>query len=123
MYIHDVKYVEINTTNFVSFNGFTLPSDEKLKSTIEDVEEETIDIVKHVKLKTFVKKGNTKTEIGYVAQQLQKNVPDKYDVVNTSGEYLTVSYEKTGVITLNALQKLINRVEYLENEVLKLKSK
>ena len=95
-YINGVKYLALNATNFVSYNGFTLPSDERLKTNIEDVIENAINIVKHIKVKTFIKKGNTKTEIGYIAQQLQTTAPDKYDVVNTNGEYffLNVSYEK-----------------------------
>ena len=45
------------------------------------------------------------------------------NIVNDSGEYLTMCYDRMACISWDALSKLIDRVEYLENEVFKKKKK
>ena len=107
-----------------SFNGFNLSSDKRLKDNIEDVEDDTVNMVKNIKIKTFVKNQKTrKTELGWIAQDVQQYTNPKYNIVNDSGEYLTMCYDRMACISWDALSKLIDRVEYLENEVFKKKKK
>ena len=47
----------------------------------------------------------------------------KYIIVNDTGEYLTMCYDRMACISWDALTKLFARVEYLENEVFKKKNK
>ena len=123
-YIDGTKYLQLDDTQFSSFNGFNLSSDKRLKDNIEDVEDDTINMVKNIKIKTFVKNQKTKkTELGWIAQDVQQYTNPKYNIVNDSGEYLTMCYDRMACISWDALSKLIHRVEYLENEVFKNKIK
>ena len=121
-YIDGTKYLQLDDTQFSSFNGFNLSSDKRLKDNIEDVEDDTINMVKNVKIKTFVKNQKTrKTELGWIAQDVQQYTNPKYNIVNDSGEYLTMCYDRMACISWDALSKLIHRVEYLETKLLKKK--
>ena len=123
-YIDGTKYLQLDDTQFSSFNGFNLSSDKRLKDNIEDVEDDTVNMVKNIKIKTFVKNQKTrKTELGWIAQDVQQYTDPKYNIVNDSGEYLTMCYDRMACISWDALSKLIDRVEYLENEVFKKKKK
>ena len=123
-YIDGTKYLQLDDTQFSSYNGFNLSSDKRLKDNIEDVDDDTINMVKNIKIKTFVKNQKTKkTELGWIAQDVQQYTNPKYNIVNDSGEYLTMCYDRMACISWDALSKLIHRVEYLENEVFKKKNK
>ena len=54
-YIGGTKYLELDDAQFSSFNGFNLSSDRRLKDNIEDVDDDTINMVKNIKVKTFIK--------------------------------------------------------------------
>ena len=111
-YIDGTKYLQLDDTQFSSFNGFNLSSDKRLKDNIEDVEDDTINMVKNIKIKIFVKNQKTKkTELGWIAQDVQQYTNPKYNIVNDSGEYLTMCYDRMACISWDALSKLIHRVE------------
>ena len=121
-YIDGTKYLQLDDTQFSSFNGFNLSSDKRLKDNIEDVEDDTINMVKNIKIKTFVKNPKTKkTELGWIAQDVQQYTNPKYNIVNDTGEYLTMCYDRMACISWDAVSKLITRVEYLETKLLKKK--
>ena len=123
-YIDGTKYLQLDDTQFSSYNGFNLSSDKRLKDNIEDVDDDTINMVKNIKIKTFVKNQKTKkTELGWIAQDVQQYTNPKYNIVNDTGKYLTMCYDRMACISWDALTKLIARVEYLENEVFKKKNK
>ena len=107
-YIDGTKYLQLDDTQFSSFNGFNLSSDKRLKDNIEDVEDDTINMVKNIKIKTFVKNQKTKkTELGWIAQDVQQYTNPKYNIVNDTGEYLTMCYDRMACISWDALSKLI----------------
>ena len=56
-YIDGTKYLQLDDTQFSSFNGFNLSSDLRLKTEIEDIEDDCIETVKNIKVKTFIKKS------------------------------------------------------------------
>ena len=122
-YIDGTKYLELNSSQFVAYNSFNLSSDERLKRDIQHIEDDTIEMVKNIDVKTFMKTNNMKKhEICFIAQQVKANTPEKYGVVNDEGEYLTMSYDKMTCVSWGALQSLIKRVEYLETKLLKKKN-
>ena len=49
-YIDGTKYLQLDDTQLSSFNGFNLRSDKRLKDNIEDVEDDTINMVKTLRL-------------------------------------------------------------------------
>ena len=59
-YIDGTKYLQLDDTQFSSFNGFNLSSDLRLKTEIEDIEDDCIETVKNIKVKTFIKNHKTK---------------------------------------------------------------
>ncbi|MCR9134253.1 MAG: tail fiber domain-containing protein, partial [bacterium] len=123
-YINGTKYLELDDTQFSSFNGFNLSSDRRLKDNIEDVDDDTINMVKNIKIKTFIKNQKTrKTELGWIAQDVQQYTNSKYNIVNDTGDYLTMCYDRMACISWDALSKLITRVEYLEEELFEKKKK
>ena len=121
-YIKGTKYLELNSSQFVAYNSFNLSSDEGLKRDIQNIEDDTMEMVKNTDVKTCMKTNDMKKhEIGFIAQQVKANTPEKHGVVNDEGEYLTMSYDKMTCISWGALQSLIKRVEYLETKLLKKK--
>ena len=54
-YIDGTKYLQLDDTQFSSFNGFNLSSDKRLKDNIEDVEDDTVNMVKKLRLKHLLK--------------------------------------------------------------------
>ena len=71
-------------------------------------------------MKPFVKNQKTrKTELGWIAQDVQQYTNPKYNIVNDSGGYLTMCYDRMTCISWDALSRLITRVEYLEEELFK----
>ena len=46
-YIDGTKYIQLDDTQFSSYNGFNLSSDKRLKDNIEDVDDDTINCKKH----------------------------------------------------------------------------
>ena len=121
-YVNGTKYLQLDDTQFSSFNGFNLSSDKRLKDNIEDVEDDTTNMVKNIKIKTFVTNQKTRqTELGWIAQAVQQYTTPRYNIVNDSGEYLTMCYDRMACISWDALSKLTHRVEYLETKLLKKK--
>ena len=60
----------LNVYNWIILN---LSSDKRLKDNIEKEEDDTINMVKNIKIKTFVKNQKTrKTELGWIAQDVQQ---------------------------------------------------
>ena len=87
-YINGTKYLELNSSQFVAYNSFNLSSDEILKRDIQNIEDDTIEMVKNIDVKTVMKTNNMKKhEIGLIAQQVKANTPEKYGVVNDEREY------------------------------------
>ena len=59
-YVNGTKYLQLDETQFSSFNGFNVSSDKRLKHNIEDVEDDTINMVKTLRLTHLLKSKNQK---------------------------------------------------------------
>ena len=104
------------------FNGtaFNVVSDERMKENIEDVDEDCSEIVKNIEVKTFNYKDDKKKKknIGYIAQDVKKKVPSKFEaVVSDSGEFMGLDYGKMSAILWKALQEEMAKTEYLESKL------
>ena len=109
----------------------TTVSDERLKEDIKIYEDGGfISCVKNTPVKTFkykdekFKKNDT---FGFIAQELQKNLPEEMkNIVRESKikgndeEYLTINYIKLSVVLWGALQKEIEMREHIEASVYEL---
>ena len=105
------------------FNGtaFNVVSDERMKENIEDVDEDCSEIVKNIEVKTFNYKDDKKKKknIGYIAQDVKKKVPSKFEaIVSDSGEFMGLDYGKMSAILWKCCQEQQSKIEYLESKLL-----
>jgi len=111
---------DIVSNNNISCVDLIETSDKRLKENIEDVEDDCIDLVKKINVKTYNLKGDDKkkSHIGFIADELKEILPEKFEaVVNTEGEYLGINYGKVSAILMKALQTTLNKVEHLESRL------
>ena len=54
-YIDGTKYLQLDDTQFSSFNGFNTSRDLRLKTEIEDIEDDCIETAKNIKVKHLIK--------------------------------------------------------------------
>ena len=109
-------------SNF-EFSGtaFNVVSDERMKENIEDVDEDCSEIVKNIEVKTFNYKDDKKKKknIGYIAQDVKKKVPSKFEaVVSDSGEFMGLDCGKMSAILWKCCQEQQSKIEYLESKLL-----
>ena len=112
--------VDVISNNSFSGTAFNVVSDERKKENIEDVDEECSEIVKKIKVKTFNYKEDKKKKknIGFIAQDVYKKVPTKFEaVVNDYGDYMGLDYGKMSSILWKALQEEMTKTEYLESKL------
>ena len=99
----------------------TTVSDERLKTNIEDVENNFTECVKNVKIKTFKykdKKYKKNDKFGFIAQQLQEHLPKECNEIvkenktkDSDDKYLSINYMKLSVVLWGALQEQILKNE------------
>ncbi len=98
------------------------PSDENIKTEIEDLNDDSLTKIKELKLKTYkfintetkVPSGHTK--VGVIAQEVQKTSL-KNLVVADAGGCLCVDYDSIFSHLIHAVQILSNKVEELEEKI------
>ena len=124
--ILEVKPTQIdfnaNVVSAYSITAFDLieTSDKRLKDNIENVDEDCIEIVKKVEVKTYNMKNDDKkkSHIGFVAQDVKEILPKKFEaVVNDDGEHMGINYGKMSAILWKALQEEMAKTEYLESKL------
>ena len=104
-------------TNNIYCNDLIETSDKRKKENIEDVDEDSVDLVKKIKVKTYNLKHDEKKKnhIGFIADELQEILPKQFEaIVDTSGEFLGINYGKMTAVLTKALQETLNKVEHLE---------
>ena len=104
-------------TNNIYCNDLIETSDKRKKENIEDVDEDCVDLVKKINVKTYNLKHDEKKKnhIGFIADELQEILPKQFEaIVDTSGEFLGINYGKMTAVLTKALQETLNKVEHLE---------
>ena len=104
-------------TNNIYCNDLIETSDKRKKDNIQDVDEDCVDLVKKIKVKTYNFKHDEKKKnhIGFIADELQEILPKQFEaIVDTSGEFLGINYGKLTAVLTKALQETLNKVEHLE---------
>jgi len=111
-----------NGTNqaYLSTSGsWTNASDIAYKKDIEDITY-GIDTVKQLKPRKYKHKGNNNNDIGFIAQELETNIPE---VVSGDDGSKGVSYGNLTAVLTKALQEAIAKIETLEAKVAALEDK
>ena len=104
---------------YIYAGAFYETSDERLKTFKNDIDV-NFDNLSKCKKSYFNFNDSCVNHIGVSAQEIQKIYPE---IVSDNGEgYLTVDYSKLSVIALAAIDKLHDRITYLENEISILKN-
>ena len=116
------------TATTVTINGtFVDSSSALLKYDVDLIKSNCVNVIKKFKPKKFKRNDrndNGAVHIGWIAEEVQKALPkDVSNVVSTSREYLGIDYTKVPVILHKALLEVIDKVEKLEKEIEKMKSK
>ena len=107
-------------TNNIYCNDLIETSDKRKKDNIQDVDEDCVDLVKKIKVKTYNLKHDEKKKnhIGFIADDLQEILPKQFEaIVDTSGEFLGVNYGKMTAVLTKALQETLIKVEHLESRL------
>ena len=122
----------INNTgrNIVGNIVDTTVSDERLKTDIEDYDDECSNCVKNVKLHTFKykdEKYKDADKYGFIAQQLLENLPDEMKGIvrevkdrDSDDKFLTINYMKLSVILWKSLQEEMSKREHIEARLFEL---
>ena len=108
----------------------TTVSDERLKTSIEDVECNFTECVKNVKVKTFEytnEKYKNNDKYGFIAQELLENLPKEFrNIVKENKEkdsddkYLSINYMKVNLLLWGCCQEQQSKIEHLESRLFEL---
>ena len=124
----------INNTgrNIVGNIVDTTVSDERLKTDIEDYDEECSECVKNVKLHKFKykdEKYKDADKYGFIAQQLLENLPEQMKGIvrevkdrDSDDKFLTINYMKLSVILWKSLQEEMTRTSEMKKQIEHLES-
>ena len=108
----------------------TTVSDERLKTNIEDVDNDFTSCIKNVKVKTFKYKDDkykTNDTYGFIAQELKehlpkecKNIVKENKVKNEDETFLSINYMKLSVVLWKCCQEQQSKIEHLEASIYKM---
>lgn len=110
-------------------NDVYIRSDARLKINVEDYEDGAIDKINTLKVKTYDKVRSLSDrevigrEVGIIAQDLQKVLPEAVSVKNIAKqgeeaeEVLTISNSAVNALLVKAVQEMSKRIEYLESKL------
>lgn len=139
-YIKDIYHTSTSSTHFIGFGNYagtiyfatvTTSSDERLKYGIQDVDVSALDIINAIEHKQFnFIEGNDHRNCGYIAQQLQKVIPEAVVPVpqsnadgNKTDDILNIVDHEVLTYATKAIQELSAKVDALTNRVSELEQK
>jgi hypothetical protein len=120
-----------NITCTGDFAAFTSISDKRLKSNIIKLDS-SMDIIKKLnpvkffwKYNDFILENKQGTEdVGFIAQEIEEVIPlaaGEYKVINSEETYKNIKYERIIPYLVKSMQELIDKVDRLEQEIVRLK--
>lgn len=116
-------------------NDVYIRSDRRLKINVEDYKENAIDKVNTLKVKTYDKVRSLKDrevlgrEVGIIAQDLQKVLPEAVSVKNIANqdeepeEILTISNSSVNALLIKAIQEMSAKMDSMSKEIEELKAR
>lgn len=116
---------EFHATGNGSFNDVYIRSDRRLKINVEDYEENAVDKVNKLKVKTYDKVKSLSDreviahEIGIIAQDLQEILPEAVSTSNVGSldnpeEILTISNSAVNALLIKAIQEMSEEIKELK---------
>lgn len=125
---------EFHATGNGNFNDVYIRSDRRLKINVEDYEENAVDKVNKLKVKTYdkVKSLNDREvighEIGIIAQDLQEVLPEAVKTAKIGGfdnpeEILTISNSAVNALLIKAVQEMSEENKLLRERLAAIEAK
>ncbi|EHO4620216.1 tail fiber domain-containing protein [Salmonella enterica] len=119
---------DFNAARNLNCNDIYIRSDSRLKINVENYEENAVDKVNKLTVKTYDKVKSLKDrevvghEIGIIAQELKEVLPEAVKLTNIGSpeeveEVFTVSNSAVNALLIKAVQEMSKRIEYLESQV------
>lgn len=119
---------QFNASGSINCNDVYIRSDARLKINVENYEENAVDKVNKLTVKTYDKVKSLKDrdvigrEIGIIAQELKEVLPEAVKLTNIGSpeeveEVFTVSNSAVNALLIKAVQEMSKRIEYLESQV------
>lgn len=99
------------TLNATEFNAF---SDINLKENIITIDDALNKVLQLRGVNYYNKNDNSKLKMGVIAQEVQKIIPE---VINDSGEFLTVNYNSIIGLLIETVKELNNKIEDLQKKI------
>ena len=111
----DMFYVQDDGSGFLKGSAWTYGSDISLKENITDVEN-GVDMVLKMKPKHFDYIEGTKNNLGFIAQDIQKIIPEAVSVINEENETLGLKTDFLVPYLVKAIQELKAEVDSLKKQ-------
>ena len=102
--------------NLVYAGGNLIQSDKRLKNNIKDLDSQ-LEVVKKLKPRRFDWKKDQSSDIGFIAQELQKVVPELVGEAPDNEKTLHVAYGKLTPILVKAIQEQQKMIEKLSARI------
>ncbi|ECQ2206952.1 tail fiber domain-containing protein [Salmonella enterica] len=124
---------QFNASGSVNCNDVYIRSDSRLKINVEDYEENAVDKVNKLTVKTYDKVKSLKDrevvghEIGIIAQDLKEILPEAVKLTNIGSpeeveEIYTISNSAVNALLIKAVQEMSSKMEEMSKEIERLKS-
>jgi len=111
----DMFYINDDGSGFLKASAWTYGSDISLKENITDVEN-GVDMVLQMKPKHFDYIEGPKNNLGFIAQDIQKIIPEAVSVVNEENETLGLKTDFLVPYLVKAIQELKAEVDLLKKQ-------
>ena len=111
----DLFYVQNNGGGYLKASAWTYGSDRRLKENIIDVEN-GIEMVLKMKPKHFDYIDGTKNNLGFIAQDIEKIIPEAVSITNEQNKTLGLKTDFLVPYLVKAIQELEAKIKILENK-------
>lgn len=119
---------QFNASGNGNFNDVYIRSDSRLKINVENYEENAVDKVNKLTVKTYDKVKSLSDrevvgrEIGIIAQELKEVLPEAVKLTNIGSpeeveEVFTVSNSAVNALLIKAVQEMSKEIEYLKSKI------
>lgn len=119
------KIVADGTITGLSFNA---TSDRRAKENIQPANYSALDLIQKLPIYIYNYKNNNETVTGVMAQDLLEIQPKELDLVSNTtatgenGDYMSIKNDKLMFVLMKAIQEQQEKINYLEEELNKLKN-
>lgn len=122
------NFTQIKASGTITGLSFNATSDRRAKENITPARYSAIEVIKKLPIYTYNYKNSTETVTGIMAQDLLEIQPQELDLVsnvNATGkndDYMSIKNDKLMFVLMKAIQEQQEKINYLEQELSKIKN-